>query len=71
MGGREPRDVEVALDFLGPGRFRAEIYRDDPGSASGLTRRGERVAAADVLRAPVASAGGLLVRLSPEDDVPK
>ena len=34
MGGREPREVEVPLGFLGPGRFRAEVYRDDLSSAA-------------------------------------
>ncbi len=65
MGGREPRMFAVALDFLGAGRFRAETYRDDPQSACRLAQLSEDVAAADVLRVPVASAGGLLIRLSP------
>jgi alpha-glucosidase len=71
MGGREAREVEVPLGFLGPGRFRAEIDRDDLGSASRIARRSQDVAAADVLRAPLAPAGGLLVRLSPASDGPR
>ena len=70
MGGRGPREVEVPLGFLGPGRFRAEIYRDDLNAAARLARRTENVAAADVLRAPLAPAGGLLIRLSPANDAP-
>ena len=65
MGGRGPREVEVPLSFLGPGRFRAEIYRDDLNSPTRLTRRTEDVATGNVLRAPLAPAGGLLIHLSP------
>src|SRR5579885_2691397 len=65
MGGRAPREVEVPLGFLGPGRFRAEIYRDDPNAAVRLARIRQDVGAADVLRAALAPAGGLLVRLRP------
>jgi alpha-glucosidase len=71
MGGRDPRQVEVPLGFLGPGRFRAEVYRDDLSAAAGLARRTEDVAAVDSLRTPLAPAGGLLVRFSPENDVLK
>jgi alpha-glucosidase len=65
MGGREAREVEIPLDFLGPGRFRAETYRDDLNSAPHLARRVEDVAKVQVLRAPLAPSGGLLIRLSP------
>ncbi len=70
MGGREPREVEVPLGFLGPGRFRAEIDRDDLVSASRIARRAENVAAGDVLRGSLAPAGGLLIHLSPTNHVP-
>ncbi len=68
MGGREPRVVQVPLGFLGPGRFRAEVYRDDLSSAARLARRTEDVAAADSLDNPLAQAGGLLIRISPIED---
>jgi len=71
MGGRDTRDVEVPLDFLGPGRFRAEIKRDDPGAASRLSQGTQAVTAADVLRVRLAPAGGLLVRLEPAGDGPR
>jgi alpha-glucosidase len=70
MGGRERREVEVPLGFLGPGRFRAEIFRDDLNSASRLARSAEDVAARDVLRATLAPAGGLLIHISVVNDVP-
>ena len=68
MGGREAREVEIPLSFLGPGRFRAEVYQDDLSAAAHLARRTEEIAATDSLRAPLAPAGGLLVRLSPVND---
>ncbi len=70
MGGREPREVEVPLGFLGPGRFRAEIDRDDLGSPSRLARRTENVVAGEVIRARLAPAGGLLIHISPTNDAP-
>ena len=51
MGDRKPRELEIPLDFLGPGRFRAEVYRDDLNAAARLSRRTEEVAATDLLRA--------------------
>ena len=71
MGGREPREVEIPLTFLGPGRFRAEIYRDDLSAAARFARRTVDVATADVLRASLAPAGGLLIHVSPANDVPQ
>ncbi len=70
MGGREPREVEVTLGFLGPGRFRAEVYRDDLSAAARVAQRTEDVSAADSLHAPLAPAGGLLIHLSPVNGVP-
>ena len=69
MGGREPREVEVPLRFLGPGRFRAEIYRDDLDLASRLSLHVQDVTGADVLSAGLAGAGGLVIRLSPAEGV--
>jgi alpha-glucosidase len=65
MTDRNPRELEVPLGFLGPGRFRAEIYRDDLSSPSRLADRTAEVVAADTLRTPTAPAGGLLIHLSP------
>jgi alpha-glucosidase len=66
MGGREPREVEIPLGFLGAGRFLAESYGDDLDAAARLTRRTQDVATEDVLRPRLAPAGGVLIRLSPE-----
>jgi alpha-glucosidase len=65
MGGREPRKAEISLSFLGPGAFSAEIYRDDLSAQSRLAHRTEQVSAADSLSEPLASTGGVLIRVSP------
>ena len=67
MNGGRPRAVEVPLRILGPGRYRAEIYADEPQqeNAQRLMRRTEEVSAQDVLKIQLAPAGGYLARLSP------
>lgn len=65
MGGRDPRDVQVTLDFLGSDKFRAEVLSDELNSQARLARRTETVGKADIIRASLAPAGGLLIRLSP------
>jgi hypothetical protein len=51
--------------------FRAEVYRDDVSAAARFALRAERVGAVDVLRASLAPAGGLLIRLTPAQDSPE
>jgi alpha-glucosidase len=68
MGGRGPRQVEVRLGFLGPGRFRAEVFRDDAAAPERFARHTEHVGAADVVRASLAPAGGLLIHFTPAED---
>lgn len=69
MGGRASRDVAIPLGFLGNGRFRAERYRDELSAAARLTRRTDDVGPAETLRAALAPSGGLLIRLTPSNDV--
>ncbi|MGH7227266.1 MAG: glycoside hydrolase family 97 catalytic domain-containing protein, partial [Gemmataceae bacterium] len=67
MNDRRPRAVEVPLRFLGSGRYRAEIFADDPQEekVQRLVRRTEEVGAQDALKIGLASAGGYLARLTP------
>jgi alpha-glucosidase len=67
MNDRRPRVLDVPLRFLGPDRYRAEIYADDlkKETAHGLVRRSEEVAAQDVLKVSLGSPGGDLARLTP------
>ena len=65
MTNRSPREIEVDLGFLGAGRYRAEIYRDDLSTKSHMADRTVEVVASDLLRTPLAAAGGVLIHLSP------
>jgi alpha-glucosidase len=65
MGGRQPRELDIPLDFLSPGQYRAEIHRDALTAPGGLSRQMQDVTATQTLRAALAPAGGALIRLSP------
>ena len=65
MIDRKPREARVPLEFLGEGRFHAEIYRDDLASKFRMAQRTVEVTAGDVIREPMAPSGGLLIHLSP------
>jgi len=62
-----PRKLSIPLTFLGPGRWVAEVWADDPTGAKAttvLTRR-LMVSAEDTLDAALASGGGHAVHLVP------
>lgn len=70
MAGDEGRTLDLPLDILSAGRFRAEIWADDldpeaPATAVSETER--TVTSSDVLRAAMAPAGGFVARLTPLD----
>jgi alpha-glucosidase len=66
MNDRRRRTIEVPLQFLGTGRYRAEVYADDlQGTTRQLVRRTQDVSARDVLEAQLESAGGYMMRLTP------
>ncbi|MPY87468.1 MAG: glycoside hydrolase family 97 protein [Luteitalea sp.] len=68
MSDGSPRELTIPLDFVGPGRFVAEINADDlhaPDDPSTLTFRRLQVTAADTIRAELAPAGGHVIRLTP------
>jgi alpha-glucosidase len=68
MTDGSPRHMAIPLDFLGPGRFIAEVYGDDLNARdqpSTLTFRQRQVAAGDTIQADLGPAGGHVIRLSP------
>jgi alpha-glucosidase len=65
MTDREPRNMSIPLDFLGGGRFRAVIYRDDLTAPHKLAKENKTMAAGEVVQALLAPAGGLLIHVSP------
>jgi alpha-glucosidase len=64
MNDRRRRAINAPLRFLGPGRYRAEIYADDQ-AARRLRQGTEEVTALDVLKIQMESAGGYVARLTP------
>ena len=67
MTDRDARKVRIPLEFLGDGRFRAEITRDDLGAPGQLDRETRDVVASDSLQLQLAPAGGLVIRIGPAD----
>jgi alpha-glucosidase len=65
MTNRRPRELAIPLGFLGSGRFRAEVYRDDLDVKYRFSESTREVDPQDVVRAALVSAGGLLVHLTP------
>jgi alpha-glucosidase len=66
MTDRKARELEVPLGFLGAGRFDATVYRDDLKSEFRLAEDKAGVGPEGVLRASLAPAGGVLIRLRPD-----
>lgn len=63
MNDRRRRALDAPLRFLGPGRYRAEIYADDQ-AARRLRKRTAVVTALDTLKIQMESAGGYMARLT-------
>jgi len=62
------REIEIPLGFLGPGRYRAEIYSDADDAAQypkNVSIRKEMVGATMSLKAKLAAGGGYAVRFEP------
>jgi alpha-glucosidase len=58
------RKLDLPLDFLGNGSFKAEAYFDDPaGGPTSLTHRTMSISAAESLRVVIPRAGGFAARL--------
>lgn len=70
MTNHEKRVVRIPLTFLGSGSFQGHVFRDDTDAPHGLAVERRIVRADDTLTIPLAEAGGLLVRLSPEPTSP-
>jgi alpha-glucosidase len=69
MTGTDARVLEIPLDFLGKGKYQAEIWADAYEAADfpdRLMTLRRSVTAADLLRVKLAPAGGLVVRLKPK-----
>jgi alpha-glucosidase len=66
--GWHPNEYDVALEFLGPGDFVADIYADAPDAGTDpthTTREEKKVTASTVLHVKMASGGGQAIRIRP------
>lgn len=62
------RELSIPLNFIGPGKFSAEVYADDPNiplQPSKLIRRQFQVTSADSVQGVLAPAGGHVIHLTP------
>ena len=68
MTNWDARDLDVALDFLGSGKFEANLFTDGPDAetdAKSLTISSQSVSSSDHLKLHLASGGGAAVIFSP------
>jgi alpha-glucosidase len=70
MTDRKARELEVPLGFLRAGKFDATVYRDDLKAGARLAEHTAGVDREGVLRASLAPAGGVLIRLKPTGRAP-
>jgi alpha-glucosidase len=71
MQGEEAGEVLVPLEFLGPGRYQAELWVDDADSQYGMTLREQEVTADRVLNVKCSPGGGAYGRFVPSQRVRK
>jgi len=64
MGNEKPHQMSLALDFLGEGKFRAQIYQDG-ATPTTLAESARDVTSSDVLALELAPSGGAALRLTP------
>jgi alpha-glucosidase len=63
-----PRNLRIPLNFLGNGRYSAEIYEDAADAAQDpkhVTIRKQVVRSSDTLTLPLATGGGCAIRFVP------
>jgi alpha-glucosidase len=63
-----PRNLRVPLNFLGSGRYTAEIYEDAADAGANpkhVTIRKQGVKSSDTLTLPLAAGGGCAIRFVP------
>ena len=65
MTNREDREIDIPLDFLGTGRYEAQICRDDSAASRGVAIESRKVQDTDRVRVRLAPGGGCVVRVRP------
>ena len=65
MGNEQPREVALALGFLGDGKFRAKIY-EDGATLTALAESTREVSSKDTVTLKLAPSGGAALRIARE-----
>jgi alpha-glucosidase len=63
MGNEKPHQLSLPLDFLGEGKFRAQIYQDG-ATPTALAESARDVTSSDVIALELAPSGGAALRLT-------
>lgn len=67
MAARQEQKLSLPLDFLGGGRYTADLYLDDPSDGpTAISRRTETVESSDTLMVMMGGSGGFVARLVPK-----
>jgi alpha-glucosidase len=69
MSAKRPRDLTLALGFLGAGRYTATIWRDAPDADADpnhLSTEESEVGPEDTMRIRTATGGGFVIRFAPK-----
>ena len=64
----EGRELDIPLDFLGPGQFTAQIYSEDPDDTKLVTIKTKQVTSSSSLKATMADGGGHAVWIFPIEE---
>ena len=69
IAAKSPRDLDLPLSFLGPGRYTVKVWKDAPDADSQpnhLTTETLNLSPADPLRVHLSLDGGFVAQLTPE-----
>jgi hypothetical protein len=61
LNGGEAATLQIALSFLNPGAWQAEVYGDDPANSATFNRESKAVTGRDKLTASMSPRGGAVV----------
>jgi alpha-glucosidase len=69
MSAGNSRDIELALPFLGPGRFSVKTWKDAPDAETDpnrLVMENSAVSSQDIVKLHIAKDGGFVMQLMPQ-----
>jgi alpha-glucosidase len=64
LNGKTPRTLRLPLSFLGKGRYRATLAKDDPANGAAVVMEQRVVTAKDFVDLSLRDGGGLVARFT-------